>query len=166
MGKTMFASVIHLKQNSWGKAGKITLLAFSFLLMLSSLCFASENGAVPSIFGIRFEFIIFTLTLVGVAVFHKHTMYVALAGLAAVLLFKLFFVNSFSLVNHVIGHGHEEGEWRTLLNLLGLLFGFAILAKHFEESNIPEILPNFLPDGWKGGLCTARADLHPVLLSR
>lgn len=151
MGKTMFTSEIHLRQNSWGKAGKITLLAFSFLLMLSSLCFASENGAVPSIFGIRFEFIIFTLTLVGVAVFHKHTMYVALAGLAAVLLFKFFFVNSFSLMHHVVGHGHEEGEWRTLLNLLGLLFGFAILAKHFEESNIPEILPNFLPEGWKGG---------------
>jgi len=151
MVKTMVASEIHLRQNSWGKAGKITLLAFSFLLMLSSLCFASENGAVPSIFGIRFEFIIFTLTLVGVAVFHKHTMYVALTGLAAVLLFKFFFVHSFSLMHHVVGHGHEEGEWRTLLNLLGLLFGFAILAKHFEESNIPEILPNFLPDGWKGG---------------
>jgi hypothetical protein len=151
MGKTRFASMMHLRQNSWGKAGKITLLAFSILLMLSSLCFAAENGAVPSIFGIRFEFIIFTLTLVGVAVFHKQTMYVALGGLAAVLLFKLFFVDSFSLVNHIIGHSHEEGEWRTLLNLLGLLFGFAILAKHFEESNIPEILPNFLPDDWKGG---------------
>jgi Na+/H+ antiporter NhaD/arsenite permease-like protein len=39
-----------------------------------------------------------------------------------------------------------------LLNLLGLLFGFAILAKHFEESKVPEILPKFLPNDWKGGL--------------
>jgi Na+/H+ antiporter NhaD/arsenite permease-like protein len=151
MGKTMSVSLVHLRQNSWIKAGKVTLLAFSFLLMLSSFCFASENGAVPAVFGIRVEFIIFTLTLMGVAIFHRHTMYVALAGLAVVLLFKLFFVDGFSLMHHVFGHGHEEGEWRTLLNLLGLLFGFAILAKHFEESNIPEILPNFLPDGWKGG---------------
>jgi len=29
--------------------------------------------------------------------------------------------------------------------------GFAILAKHFEESRLPEILPKFLPEGWKGG---------------
>ncbi|MFH0727962.1 MAG: citrate transporter [Pseudomonadota bacterium] len=148
----MSVPIVRLRQNSWIKAGKTALLAVSFLLMLSSFCFASENGAVPSIFGIRFEFILFALTLVGVAVFHRYTMFVALTGLAAVLLFKFFFVDSFSLVNHVLGHGHEEGEWRTLLNLLGLLFGFAILAKHFEESNVPEILPNFLPDEWKGGL--------------
>ncbi|MDD2343357.1 MAG: citrate transporter [Tolumonas sp.] len=38
-----------------------------------------------------------------------------------------------------------------LLNLLGLLFGFAILAKHFEESELPKILPKYLPDDWKGG---------------
>src|SRR5690606_30759878 len=28
---------------------------------------------------------------------------------------------------------------------------FAILARHFEESEVPEILPRFLPDDWKGG---------------
>ncbi|MBA4368192.1 MAG: hypothetical protein C0403_11220, partial [Desulfobacterium sp.] len=151
MLKRMLVSLVHLRHDSWIQAGKVTLLAFYFLMMLSSFCFASENGAVPAIFGIRFEFIIFTFTLLGVAIFHRHTMYVALAGLAAVLLFKLFYVDSFSLMHHILGHGHEEGEWRTLLNLLGLLFGFAILAKHFEESNVPEILPNFLPEGWKGG---------------
>nr|HPK54786.1 SLC13 family permease [Smithellaceae bacterium] len=54
------------------------------------------------------------------------------------------------LYTHILGgHGHE-GEWRTLVNLLGLLFGFAILAKHFEESKVPEILPKFLPGGYWG----------------
>ena len=51
---------------------------------------------------------------------------------------RLVFDSDFSLIEHVIGgHGHE-GEWRVLLNLLGLLLGFAILAKYFEESNVPE----------------------------
>jgi Na+/H+ antiporter NhaD/arsenite permease-like protein len=35
---------------------------------------------------------------------------------------------------------------------MGLLLGFGILAKHFQESRLPELLPKYLPDGWKGGL--------------
>ena len=37
-----------------------------------------------------------------------------------------------------------------LANLLGLLLGFALLAKHFEDSGIPAVLPRFLPEDWKG----------------
>jgi Na+/H+ antiporter NhaD/arsenite permease-like protein len=37
-----------------------------------------------------------------------------------------------------------------LSNLLLLLVGFALLARHFEDSRVPEELPRFLPDGWKG----------------
>ncbi|MDB5899393.1 MAG: citrate transporter [Ramlibacter sp.] len=44
-------------------------------------------------------------------------------------------------------------EWVTLGNLLGLLLGFALLADHFERSHLPELLPRFLPDDWKGGFC-------------
>jgi Na+/H+ antiporter NhaD/arsenite permease-like protein len=69
-----------------------------------------------------------------------------------VLIFKFIFDPSFNLGHHIFGSAGEEGEWRILLNLMGLLFGFAILAKHFELSNIPKILPKFLPDDWKGGL--------------
>jgi Na+/H+ antiporter NhaD/arsenite permease-like protein len=105
-----------------------------------------------TLIGIRVEFIIFALTLIGVAVFHKKTMYVALAGLVAVFLLKFFTDPSFDLVDHIMGTPEKEGEWRVMLNLLGLLFGFAILARHFEESQVPEILPRFLPDDWKGGL--------------
>jgi len=107
---------------------------------------------IPTLVSIRLEFILFALTLVGVALFHKKTMYVALCGLASVLLFKWIFIPDFSLFTHIVGgHGHE-GEWRTLVNLMGLLFGFAILAKHFEESNVPEILPKYLPNGYWGSV--------------
>lgn len=118
----------------------LTLLALKKLIKLLTLI------------GIRVEFIIFALTLIGVAVFHKKTMYVALAGLTAVILVKLFTDPSFDVTEHIMGTPEREGEWRIMLNLLGLLLGFAILAKHFEESQIPEILPRFLPDDWKGGL--------------
>ncbi|MBM3280144.1 MAG: citrate transporter [Candidatus Handelsmanbacteria bacterium] len=93
----------------------------------------------------RGEFLLFGLTLAGVALLHHHTLAVALTGLGAILLFKFAFVDSFGLVEHL---GHEKA---VLLNLLGLLLGFAVLAKHFEESQVPQILPRFLPDGLKGG---------------
>src|SRR5687768_3174991 len=41
-------------------------------------------------------------------------------------------------------------EWVILANLLGLLLGFALLSRHFEDSRVPEVLPRFLPDDWKG----------------
>jgi hypothetical protein len=31
------------------------------------------------------------------------------------------------------------------------LLGFALLADHFEKSEIPALLPKYLPDDWKGG---------------
>jgi Na+/H+ antiporter NhaD/arsenite permease-like protein len=131
--------------------------AMMFIVLLSVLLFpmmalANSSVTVPSIGPVRVEFILFALTLLGVALFHKHTMYVALSGLLAVLLFKFAFDPSFDLVRHVVGSAESEGEWRILLNLMGLLFGFAILARHFEESGIPDILPSYLPNDWKGGL--------------
>jgi Na+/H+ antiporter NhaD/arsenite permease-like protein len=123
-------------------------------MMLSDVAtkVAESSSVVPSIGPIRIEFVLFAITLIGVALFHKKTMYVALAGLVAVLLFKFAFDSHFNFVDHIVGTEAREGEWGILLNLLGLLFGFAILAKIFKESNIPEILPKFLPDDWKGGL--------------
>lgn len=122
------------------------------MLLNVAMNVAEKSSAIPSVGPIRIEFILFALTLIGVALFHKKTMYVALAGLSAVLIIKFIFDPSFNLGHHLLGSAGEEGEWRILLNLMGLLFGFAILAKHFEESNIPKILPDFLPDDWKGGL--------------
>ncbi len=43
------------------------------------------------VFGIPVDFVLFGLTLLGVAVFHRHTLSVALAGLALIALYKLGF---------------------------------------------------------------------------
>ncbi len=96
------------------------------------------------VFGIDLAFFIFAITLIGVAVFHHRTLQVALTGLALILAYKFFFTD-FNLVQHA------QHEWKDLLNLFGLLLGFAILAKHFEHSGVPAKLPNYLPDDWKGG---------------
>ena len=98
-----------------------------FMLLFMSQALWAADGKMPAIAGIRVEFILFALTLIGVAFFHHKTMYVALTGLAAILIFKYVF-SDFSLLEHIVGTATREGEWRILLNLLGLLFGFAILA--------------------------------------
>jgi Na+/H+ antiporter NhaD/arsenite permease-like protein len=101
--------------------------------------------------GIPFDFVLFALTLLGVAMFHHHTLKVALIGAAVITVYQLVFTGFKAgpglggLVAHA---GHE---WVTLANLLGLLLGFALLADHFERSHLTDKLPHFLPDDWKGG---------------
>jgi Na+/H+ antiporter NhaD/arsenite permease-like protein len=97
-----------------------------------------------NLFGVPVEFYLFGFTLLGVAVFHRRNFEVAVAGLGVILAYQLFF-HDLSLTAH-LAH-----EWRLLANLFGLLTGFAILAKHFEESRMPEWLPKWLPDDWTGG---------------
>ena len=101
--------------------------------------------------GVPIEFVLFGLTLAGVALFHHHTLQVALTGLGVILVYKLGFTG----FKTGPGFGglvlHLEHEWVILANLLGLLLGFALLSNHFEESKVPAVLPRFLPDDWKGG---------------
>jgi Na+/H+ antiporter NhaD/arsenite permease-like protein len=105
-----------------------------------------------SLAGIPLDFVLFALTLLGVAVFHHHTLAVAVTGLAVITLYKLGFTD-FSGVAGLAGlAGLIRREWVTLANLLGLLLGFALLADHFERSGVPTHLPKYLPDDWKGGL--------------
>jgi Na+/H+ antiporter NhaD/arsenite permease-like protein len=129
---------------------KLRIPVLGIVLLLISQALSAANGQMPEIAGIRIEFVLFALTLIGVAVFHHKTMVVALTGLAVILIVKYIFTD-FSLTGHMFGTPGEEGEWRILLNLLGLLFGFAILAEIFKASKFPELLPNYLPSGWKGG---------------
>ncbi len=97
------------------------------------------------------DFVMFALTLAGVAFFHRHTLAVALTGLAVVTLYKLGFAG-FKAGPGLGGLAqHMAHEWVILANLLGLLLGFALLSRHFEESNIPAELPKILPGDWKGG---------------
>ena len=101
--------------------------------------------------GVPVDFVLFGLTLAGVALFHHHTLQVALIGLAVIVLYKLGFTG-FKTGPGLGGFAlHMAHEWVILTNLLGLLLGFALLSNHFEESKVPAVLPRFLPDDWKGG---------------
>jgi Na+/H+ antiporter NhaD/arsenite permease-like protein len=120
--------------------------------LFAPLARAAETGtgALPEIFGIPVDFILFALTLLGVALFHHYTLRVALIGLATIVVYKLLFTG-FKTGAGLSGLGlHLLHEWVILANLLGLLLGFALLAKHFEDSRIPAFLPRFLPEDWKG----------------
>jgi Na+/H+ antiporter NhaD/arsenite permease-like protein len=102
-------------------------------------------------FGIPLDFILFGLTLLGVAVLHHRTLEVALIGLATITIYKIAFTG-FKAGPGVMGFvSHVGHEWVILANLLGLLMGFALLSRHFEKSHVPVLLPKYLPGGWKGG---------------
>jgi Na+/H+ antiporter NhaD/arsenite permease-like protein len=101
--------------------------------------------------GIPVDFILFGLTLLGVAVFHHHTLAVALTGLAAITFYKLIFTG-FKFGAGLTGLAlHLQHEWVILANLFLLLMGFALLSRHFEKSGVPDEMPSFLPGGWQGG---------------
>lgn len=136
------------------------LSTVAILASLPILLLASGGQGGHELAGIRVEFILFALTLLGVALFHHHTFWVAVTGLAVIVLYKLIFDPSYPFMEHFLGQNDmwsqitdkhmRQGEWGILLNLLGLLLGFGILAKIFEDSGVPDLLPRFLPDDWKG----------------
>ncbi len=102
--------------------------------------------------GIPVDFILFALTLLGVALFHRHTLPIALTGLATLIVYKLAFTG-FKFGAGLGGLGqHMAHEWVMLTNLFLLLMGFALLSRHFEESRIPDEMPGLLPDDWTGGV--------------
>jgi len=124
-----------------------------FSLGVLSLLLAPAAWAVdgPAVAGIPLEFILFAATLLGVALFHHHTLYVALAGLASITAYKLIFTG-FKTGEGLPGlAAHFGHEWVVLGNLFCLLMGFALLSRHFEKSHVPVVLPKYLPDDWKGG---------------
>jgi Na+/H+ antiporter NhaD/arsenite permease-like protein len=131
------------------------------VLVIAWVAFASGAQAAPAdsatatpvyLLGIPVDFILFGLTLVGVAIFHHKTLQVALTGLAAIVIYKLIFTG-FKTGAGLGGLAlHMQHEAVTLSNLFLLLMGFAILSRHFENSRIPDEMPAFLPDNWTGGL--------------
>lgn len=97
------------------------------------------------------EFLLFGMTLLGVATLHRHALWVAATGLLSIVLYQWLFTGfkTGAGLTGLIGHLHHE--WVLLANLLCLLTGFALLARHFEKSHVPVVLPKYLPDDWKGG---------------
>ena len=99
-----------------------------------------------------FEFLIFGITLVGVALFHRRALPIAAAGLFAIIAFE-WLITEFPPGPGAAGlAAHFADEWVILVNLFLLLVGFALLAAHFEESGLPRTLPHYLPDDWTGAL--------------
>jgi Na+/H+ antiporter NhaD/arsenite permease-like protein len=128
---------------------KTTTWLWAVAGLLTALPAHAADGL--QVFGIPVEFILFAATLLGVALFHHYTLQVALTGLGAIVLYKLGFTGFHGVAGLNGLAGHLAHEWVVITNLLGLLLGFAILARHFEDSHVPEVLPRFLPDDWKGG---------------
>ncbi|MEX1994239.1 MAG: hypothetical protein WD929_06215 [Steroidobacteraceae bacterium] len=96
------------------------------------------------------EFLIFGLALAGVAILHRHALPIAATGLACIVAFE-WLVTQFPTGPGGAGLAeHFAHEWVTLVNLLCLLVGFAMVAAHFEKSGIPAALPRYLPDDWTG----------------
>jgi Na+/H+ antiporter NhaD/arsenite permease-like protein len=96
------------------------------------------------------EFLIFGITLAGVALFHRQALPVATAGLVAVIAYEWAF-SAFPAGPGAAGlAAHFAHEWVVLVNLALLLVGFALLAAHFEESGLPREFPAWLPDDWTG----------------
>jgi Na+/H+ antiporter NhaD/arsenite permease-like protein len=107
--------------------------------------------ADPAIVGIPIDFVLFALTLAGVAIFHHHTLRIALVGLVTISIYKIAFTG-FKTGPGMIGFAsHVAHECVILANLLCLLMGFALLSRHFEKSHVPVALPKYLPHDWKGG---------------
>ncbi len=126
-------------------------LVLAVALSLPAHAASATSGGEPLyLLGIPVDFILFGATLLGVALFHRHTLQVALAGLGAIVAYKL------ALTGFKFGPGlaglalHLQHEWVILANLLLLLMGFALLSRHFEESKLPDVMPAILPDDWKG----------------
>jgi Na+/H+ antiporter NhaD/arsenite permease-like protein len=120
--------------------------------MADALTNTPMPSALPSVLGIPIDFVLFAAVLVGVAVLHRHSLRVAVVGLALIVVYKLLF-SSFRGQAGLTGLAHHLGdEWVLAANLFLLIVGFALLARHFEESRVPLVLPRFLPDDWKGGL--------------
>jgi Na+/H+ antiporter NhaD/arsenite permease-like protein len=96
------------------------------------------------------DFVLFGAVLLCVALFHHYTFQVAVTGVIAISFYKVVFTGLKAgpgIAGFVAHLGHE---WVLLANLFCLLMGFALLSKHFEDSNVPAALPKYLPGDWKG----------------
>jgi Na+/H+ antiporter NhaD/arsenite permease-like protein len=155
MGGQRISKIYSGPNGAWEKG--LALLSALGLCLLAAPAAAAVGSAAGAalveplyLLGIPVDFILFGLTLIGVAVFHHHTLPVALTGLAAVTVYKLAFTG-FKFGLGFAGLGlHLQHEWVILANLFLLLMGFALLSRHFEASRVPDEMPAFLPDDWKG----------------
>ena len=140
-----------LGKSSAASVARGAAMAAALTFTLPAYAATAVPGEASSLFGIPIDFLLFAATLLGVAVFHRYTLRVALAGMAAIVAHQFLFTG-FRTGPGIDGLVlHLAHEWVILSNLFLLLVGFALLSRHFEQSHIPAVLPRFLPDDWKGG---------------
>lgn len=96
------------------------------------------------------DFILFAAVLLGIALFHHYTFQVAVSGLVVITLYKVLVTGLKAGPGFAGLLAHLGHEWVLLANLFCLLMGFALLSKHFEDSQVPAALPAYLPGDWKG----------------
>ena len=128
----------------------VSSLALSLPALAAAAPGAPTNG--PELAGVPVDFFLFGLTLLGVALFHHKTLQVAVTGLTVITIYKLLFAPFATGAGFEGLAGHLHHEWVIVANLFCLLMGFALLANHFEQSEVPKVLPRYLPDDWKGAL--------------
>lgn len=90
-----------------------------------------------------FQFLLFGATLLGVMLLHGKHLQVAVVGLVSIVVYSAFFTDT-----NLWGHALHEAP--LILNLLGLLVGFELMADHFQRSKLALKAPAILPDDWKG----------------
>jgi Na+/H+ antiporter NhaD/arsenite permease-like protein len=132
------------------RAARLAAILLTCAALFAPAPAAAMAPDAPAIAGIPIDFILFGATLVGVALFHRHTLGIAVSGLVIITAYKLGFTGfrEGAGVSGLVAHlGHE---WVIIANLFCLLMGFALLSRHFEKSHVPLVLPRFLPDDWKG----------------
>ena len=110
-----------------------------------------SSAAWSTLGGVPVEFMLFGVLLLSIAFVGWNTMAMALIGAAVITAYKLGFAG-FAEGPGLTGLlAHAGHEWVLLANLLGLLLGFALLARHVEKSALPELLPDYLPSGTASG---------------
>ena len=130
----------------------LRLAALGLFVALLAPAAAAATGLPepPSLGPVPIDFILFGILLACVAIFHHHTLRVAVVGLAAISIYKILF-SPFAEGGGVPGLALHLGHEAVLIaNLMMLLMGFALLSRHFEDSRVPAWLPRLLPDDWKG----------------
>jgi len=104
---------------------------------------SASSAAGPTVAGVPLLFLLFAATLAGVLFAHGRAWAVALIGLAIIAVVRVGF-------SQFDAAAHAAREAPKLLNLFGLLVGFAVLADHFDSSHAGAQLPRLLPAGRAG----------------
>lgn len=98
------------------------------------------------------------MMLLGIATFSKDNITVATFGFMGILIYKLSYNPNFELFERLMGVNNiyeqiidddfKLKEWFVVFNLLGVFLGLPIMAYHFMQSRIVEVVIPFLRRNW------------------